>query len=312
VNDPGATVTDNAGGTLTLAGTGGSSNPNGVLNINAGTFDVNGGVLRAGLISIANGGALLVSAGAETGSGGVLKAIVDNGSITFSDVSPVILSRSISGSGSIAVNEGSVTFTGAITGSEAVTVANTGDAIFNTPIAGTGSFVVRNGGSLELGAADSENVRFAAGATAKLKIDHSVTAPFTGKIAGLTKNDSVDLADLTWVKGKMHATFSGNTVGGVLKVTDGSQSVKLSLSGNYTTSTWALSNDGSGGTKVTDPPTHSSDDYDLLGGPVSGTGEFSLSAPLPESGAGVSSGQTLTSGPGAPTYCSARPPLSTN
>ena len=56
VNDPGATVTDNAGGTLTLDGTGGSSSPNGVLNINAGTFVLNGGALRAGLISIANGG----------------------------------------------------------------------------------------------------------------------------------------------------------------------------------------------------------------------------------------------------------------
>ena len=238
-------------------------------------------------------------AGAASGSG-ASKAIVDNGSITFSDVSPVIVSRSISGSGSIIVNEGSVTFNGAITGSETVTVENTADAIFNTPIAGTGSFVVRNGGRLEFGAADSENVRFAAGSTGTLKIDHSLTAPFTGTIAGLTKNDSVDLADLTWVKGQMHATFSGNTAGGVLTVTDGSHSVKLNLSGNYTTSTWALSRDGSGGTAVTDPPAHNSDDYDLLVGPVSGTGEFNLSGRSPpESGAGVSSGQTLTFGAGA-------------
>ena len=166
VNDPGATVTDNAGGTLTLDGTGGSSSPNGVLNIDAGTFALNGGVLRAGLISIANGGEALVSAGAESGSS-VSQAIVDNGSLTYSDVSSVILSGSISGSGSIVVNDGSVTFDGAITGSEAVTVENTADAIFNTPIAGTGSFVVRNSGELEFGAADSENVRFAAGSTAR-------------------------------------------------------------------------------------------------------------------------------------------------
>ena len=159
---------------------------------------------------------------------------------------------------------------------------------------------MRNGSSLEFEAADSENVRFAAGATGTLKIDHSLTAPFTGTIAGLTKNDSVDLADLTWVKGQMHATFSGNTAGGVLTVTDGSHSVKLNLSGNYTTSTWALSRDGSGGTAVTDPPAHNSDDYDLLVGPVSGTGEFNLSGRSPpESGAGVSSGQTLTFGAGA-------------
>ena len=299
LNDPGATITDNSGGTLTLDGTGGSSSPNGVLNIDAGTFVLNGGGLRAGLISIASGGEALVSAGAETGSS-VSQAIVDNGSLTYSDVSPVIVSRSISGSGSIVVNEGSVTFNGAITGSETVTVENTADAIFNTPIAGTGSFVVRNAGRLEFGAADSENVRFAAGATGTLKIDHSLTAPFTGTIAGLTKNDSVDLADLTLVKGHMHATFSGNTRGGVLTVSDGSHSVELDLSGNYTTSTWALSKDGAGGTTVTDPPAHNSDDYDLLVGPVGGTGEYNLSGrSTPEFGAGVSSGQTLTFGAGA-------------
>ncbi len=98
----------------------------------------------------------------------------------------------------------------------------------------------------------------------------------------------------------MHATFSGNTAGGVLTVTDGSHSVELNLLGNYTTSTWALSRDGSGGTTVTDPPAHNSDDYDVLVGPVSGTGEFNLSGGAPpESGAGVSSGQTLTFWAGA-------------
>ena len=300
VNDAGATVTDNAGGTLTLDGTGGSSSPNGVLDINAGIFVLNGGALRAGLVSIANGGELLVSLGAYPRSSGASKAIVDDGSITFSDGSPVTVSRSISGSGSVNVDEGSVTFTRPVTGSEIVTVENTADAVFDTPIAGTGTFVVRNSGALEFGAADSENVRFAAGSTATLKLDHSLTAPFTGTIAGLTKNDSVDLADLTWVKGDMHATFSGDTSGGVLTVSDGSNSVELDLSGNYTTSTWALSSDGSGGTAVTDPPAHNSDDYDLLVGPVSGTGEFNLSGRLPpESGAGVSSGQTLTFGAGA-------------
>src|SRR5262249_31665411 len=57
VNAAGATVTDN-GGTLTLAGTGGS---NGALNINAGTFVLNGGALKAGSISIASGGTLSIA-----------------------------------------------------------------------------------------------------------------------------------------------------------------------------------------------------------------------------------------------------------
>jgi YVTN family beta-propeller protein len=54
LNDAQATVTDK-GGTLTLAGPGGATNPNGALNINAGTFALNGGGLKAGTISISGG-----------------------------------------------------------------------------------------------------------------------------------------------------------------------------------------------------------------------------------------------------------------
>ncbi len=61
-----------------------------------------------------------------------------------------------------------------------------------------------------------------------------------------------------WVSGKMKATYSGNSAGGTLTVTDGSQSVSLKLSGDYTNATWVLSKDKTGGTKVVDPPANSS------------------------------------------------------
>jgi len=77
--------------------------------------------------------------------------------------------------------------------------------------------------------------------------------PFTGTIKGLTKHSAVDLADLTFVNGQMHATFTGDSAGGVLTITDGSQTVKLDLVGDYLSSSWSLSKDGSGGTAVTDP-----------------------------------------------------------
>ena len=253
LNDAGATVADNSGGTLTLDGTGGSSSPNGVLRINAGAFALNGGALHAGSLAIASSGHLSVSLGAYTGSNAISEAIVDNGTIVINDGSAVAIGGGINGTGSIVVeSKASATFTGAVAGSETVTVENTAHAVFDTPIAGTGSFVVMNGGSLEFGAADSENVTFATGSTGTLKVDHSLTARFTGTIAGLTQHNMVDLADLTWVKGQMHATFSGNSAGGLLTVTDGSHSVELKLSGNYTTSRWALSHDGSGGTEIVD------------------------------------------------------------
>jgi hypothetical protein len=69
-----------------------------------------------------------------------------------------------------------------------------------------------NGANLEFGVADSENVTFMPNTTGKLKLDHSLTAPFTGTIAGLTQKTGVDLADLSWVQGQMHATFVGNRI----------------------------------------------------------------------------------------------------
>jgi hypothetical protein len=112
-----------------------------------------------------------------------------------------------------------------------------------------------NSANLEFGAAVSENVTFGSGAAGTLKLDKSLTSPYTGTLSGLTQNNAVDLADLTYVAGKMKATFSGSTTDGTLTITNGGgQSVQLKLAGNYTTAAWNLSKDGSGGTKVVDPP----------------------------------------------------------
>jgi hypothetical protein len=126
-------------------------------------------------------------------------------------------------------------------------------APLTSAVTGTaGSFALMNKAGLELGAADSENINFAAGASGILKLDMS--AQVTGNISGLTPKDAVDLADLAWVAGHMKATFAGNASGGVLTVTNGTNSINLNLLGNYTQATWKLSKDGSGGTRVVDPP----------------------------------------------------------
>jgi hypothetical protein len=252
LNDSGATISDNSGGTLMLVGTGRSSNPNGMLTINAGVFALAGGVLKSGSISIGSGGVLLLSASYT----GFSNAIVDNGSISVSGKnSTVSFAGNISGSGAINIQNGAAAiFNGVITGSEAFTIANNSKAIINTAMTGTGSFALSGSGSLELGAADSEDVTFTSGASGTLKIDHSLTAPFTGYLSGLSAKNAVDLADLAWTLGKMKATFSGNTSGGTLTITNGTNSVALKLLGNYTTASWTLSKDGTGGTRVVDPP----------------------------------------------------------
>jgi probable HAF family extracellular repeat protein len=210
LNDAQATVTDN-NGTLSLAGAGGLANPNGALIINAGTFRLNGGGLKAGTIFIGIGGTFLISKGSYTGSNALSETINDNGSLI-----------------------------------DNTKAAITGD------ISGTGSLVIAGKGVLEVGGLVSQNVTFASGSSGTFKLDHSLTVPFTGTIFGLTPKDSVDLADLTYVRGKMNASY--NSSAGTLTVTNGSQKVSLHLSGNFTNATWVLSKDATGGTVVVDPP----------------------------------------------------------
>jgi hypothetical protein len=294
LNDGGATISDNSGGTLTLVGTGGSSHPNGMLTINAGTFALAGGALKSGPISIASGGQLLVSASYT----GLSNAIVDNGSITVSGKNSSFASN-ISGSGAINIQNGAAaTFNGAITGSETFTISNTSKAIVNTTISGSGSFTLSGSGSLEFGAADSENVTFTSGANGTVKFDHSLTAPFTGYLSGLSTKNAVDLADLAWSPGKMKATFSGNTSGGTLTVTNGANSVALKLLGNYTTASWMLSKDSTGGTRVVDPPVTGSLSAGANGGAVGGIDlsgiSFGANTTLAYSPSSDNSGGTLT------------------
>ena len=219
--------------------------------INAGTFALAGEALKAGSIFV-SGGQLLISASYM----GLPNGVVDNGLIAISGKKTTVsFAGAISGSGAIELQNGAAaTFNGAITGSEAFTITDTSNAIVNSTISGSGSFALLNSGSLEFGAADSENVTFMAGANGSLTFDHSSTAPFTGSVSGLSPKNAIILADLTWTPRKMTATFSGNTSGGTLTVSNGTNSVALGLMGDYTAASWKLSKDSTGGTRVVDPP----------------------------------------------------------
>jgi hypothetical protein len=183
----------------------------------------------------------------------------------------VSFAGNISGSGAINIQNGAAaTFNGTITGSETFTITDTSKAIINTPISGNGSFALSNSGSLEFGAADSENVTFMPGASGTLKWDHSLTAPFAGSVSGLSPENTIILADLTWISRKMKATFSGDTSGDTLTVSNGTNSVALKLLGNYTTASWMLSKDSTGGTRVVDPQVTSSVTADANHGALGG------------------------------------------
>ena len=111
--------------------------------------------------------------------------------------------------------------------------------------------------TLELTGIGNSSVTFK-GTTGMLVLDHATQ--FTGSIVGMTgdgtaaHSDQIDLKDISYGSGTT-VSFSGNTAGGVLTVTDAqNHTAHLSLVGNYTNSTFNLSSDGNGGTLVIDPP----------------------------------------------------------
>ena len=90
------------------------------------------------------------------------------------------------------------------------------------------------------------------GSTGTLILDHSSTfgahiTGFTGTGA-LASSDVLDLKDIVFPSGA-HETYSGNSSGGTLTIIDGDHdTASISLTGNYLSATFTLSNDGSGGT----------------------------------------------------------------
>jgi hypothetical protein len=66
----------------------------------------------------------------------------------------------------------------------------------------------------------------------------------------LIADDAIDLTSLNYVFGHTGASFTGNTLGGTLAVSNGTQSFDISLLGNFTNSTFMTASDGTGGTLV--------------------------------------------------------------
>ena len=110
--------------------------------------------------------------------------------------------------------------------------------------------IVAAGTTFELASAYSGAVTFT-GSSGTLKLDQSST--FSGTVTGLTGADTIDFADLNFATAQQ-PTFLGTSSGGVLTVTDGTHTSSVHLVGDYTASTWTISNDGSGGIDVVDPP----------------------------------------------------------
>jgi hypothetical protein len=121
----------------------------------------------------------------------------------------------------------------------------------------TGSGTARDRGqTLEFDGAFTEDVLFlkgTGGATSgTLRLGESVG--YNGTITGFSKSGAttLDLRDIGF--GSMTtASYSGTSAGGVLTVTDGTNTAQIHLAGNFLSSTFTVASDGHGGTSVTDP-----------------------------------------------------------
>ena len=103
---------------------------------------------------------------------------------------------------------------------------------------------VADGAAAEIDGASAQSVTFT-DSTGTLMLDDALA--FTGEVSGLAGSDAIDLADVSYGPNTT-ATFLGNTSGGTLTITNGTQTANIALEGDYLSSYWTVSSDGHGGT----------------------------------------------------------------
>ncbi len=210
----------------------------GVINATGAT---NGLVIDTGSNVIRNFGTLRAS-----GAGGmtIVSDIINSGTIKAA------------GGGTPLQIEGALTNDGKL-------LAASGELFIGGPIGGAGSATINFGGTLEFDASltgITQNVSFANIGTGKatLMFDAPATTDpnliYNGVISGFSSaKDRIDLTGLSF-SGNASVTKTlqgGNTV---IEVTESGKVVDLTLAGNRMASHFVVSDDGSGGTLIVDPP----------------------------------------------------------
>jgi hypothetical protein len=135
-------------------------------------------------------------------------------------------------------------------GSAAQTSTGTGASASGGNSAVARSLTIGAGDTAELSLAYSGAVIFLA-ETGTLKLDNAVS--FTGTVAGLAGQDSIDLCDVPFAADMTPAYSATSDNGGTLTVSDGTHATNLALLGNYMAASFVTASDGHGGTLVTAP-----------------------------------------------------------
>ena len=192
------------------------------------------GQLGAGQLTLSNKGSGTIN------GNGTVALIIDTGANTISNAGLI----EATGAGGVTI-QSAVNNTG-------VLEANGGSLTVNGAVSGGGSAVIK-GAMLMFASSFSQDVSFT-GATGVLELAQSQT--YKKSVTGFshTGGTSLDLLDIAFVSSK-EATFvdNGSKTGGVLTVTDGVHTAKITLVGDYTAATFTASSDGHGGVSIVDP-----------------------------------------------------------
>ena len=120
----------------------------------------------------------------------------------------------------------------------------------------TGAATIGAGATLDLAAANSAAVTFAA-STGELVLANP--SAFTGEIYGFTGNGTLSGSDQIDLKGVNYNGLEDSYSNGVLTISSGGETVELDFNGSYALANFSFASDGSGGTIVYDPPVDESD-----------------------------------------------------
>jgi autotransporter passenger strand-loop-strand repeat protein len=187
----------------------------------------------------------------NSGGNGVIVGALDGatinqgGLVTASDGTAV--TGSITDNGNLTFHLNSMEhFAGDLTGTGVLDVQGGGALVVDKALNFNGTAKIDAGSTLELAGASSTNVSFG-NFESLLKLDDS--QGFTGTVAGTAGSlDTIDLADVAFVKGMTSVSFTENAqhTGGVLTVSDqaiGGPVVNLNLLGNYNAAAFSVGDD---------------------------------------------------------------------
>jgi hypothetical protein len=210
----------------------GASDSATLTNVNnriAGGGDLGGGELT--LVNDAQGRIIADGKAAMVIDTGANK-VVNAGVIGTTGTGGMTIDGAVDNTGKFEVSKGALTVDGAVTGGGEVLVAKA---------------------TADFASGFSENVRFV-GAAASGVLELADAVDYAGTVYGFSKTGktALDLADVTFGS-HTKASYSGTATGGVLTVTDGTDTAHIHLVGDYLSSTFTVSSDGHGGTSVVDP-----------------------------------------------------------